>query len=52
MTVYHRAPSETPEGAAWELFMEIRRAEKEEGQPRGRSNRPLRAECSICTVNA
>ena len=40
----HRNPPETPEGAAWELFMEIRRAEEKEGQARGRSNRTLRAE--------
>jgi hypothetical protein len=44
LTVYHRGPPETPEGAAWELFMEIRREEEKAGQPRGRSNRTLRAE--------
>ena len=41
---------ETPEGAAWELFLEILRAEEKEGQNRSRSNRrPHRAEPDIAT---
>ena len=30
MSTRDRNPPETPEGAAWELFMEIRRADEEE----------------------
>jgi hypothetical protein len=33
-----------PEAAAWELFMEIRRAEEKEGQSRRRDNRRSRDE--------
>jgi hypothetical protein len=35
MSANHRNPLETPEGAAWELFMEIRRAEEKDGPARG-----------------
>jgi hypothetical protein len=49
-------PPETPEGAAWELFMEIRRLEEKDAQGRG-SNEPLRArlldlyaECLAVTI--
>src|SRR5436853_7290224 len=34
-------PPETREGAAWELFMEIRRAEEKEGQNRSRGQPAL-----------
>ena len=40
----HRNPPETPEGAAWELFLEIQRAEEKEAQGRRRSNRRARDE--------
>jgi len=42
MSARDRNPPETPEGAAWELFMEIRRLEEKDEQGRG-SNEPLRA---------
>ena len=38
----HRNPPETPEAAAGELFMGIRRAEEKEGQNRSRGNRRSR----------
>ena len=37
----NRNPPETPEGVAWELFLEIRSVEEKAGR---RSNQPLRAE--------
>ena len=40
----HRNSPETPEGAAWELSLEIRRAEEKEGQPGSRGNRRKRDE--------
>ena len=44
MSADHRNLPETPEGAAWELFLEIQRAEEKEGQSRGRGNRRTRDE--------
>ena len=44
MSADRTPPPETPEGPAWELFMEIRRAEEKERQPRGRGNRRPRDE--------
>ena len=42
MNARDRNPPETPEAAAWELFMEIRRLEEKDEPARG-SNEPLRA---------
>jgi hypothetical protein len=42
MSTRDRNPPETPEGAAWELFMEIRRLEEKDEQAGG-NNEPLRA---------
>ena len=39
-----RNPPETPQGAAWELFLEIQRAEEKEAQGPGRGNRRTRDE--------
>ena len=43
MRARDRNPPETPEGAAWELFMEIREAEEKEDSRR-RNKRPVRTE--------
>jgi len=42
MSARDRNPPETPEGPAWELFMEIRRLEEKDEQGRS-SNEPLGA---------
>ena len=52
MTVYHRGPPETPEGAAWELFVASGKPRRKKGEAAAEAIGRCGLRCSTCTVNA